>query len=30
MAKQLLDTNGKELGEITLAKEVFGVEPTYM
>ncbi len=27
MAKQLLNTNGEALGEITLAKEVFGVEP---
>jgi large subunit ribosomal protein L4 len=27
MAKQLLNTNGEELGEIKLAKEVFGVEP---
>lgn len=27
MTKQVLDTNGKALGEITLAKEVFGVEP---
>ena len=27
MSKQLLNTNGEALGEITLAKEVFGVEP---
>ena len=27
MTKQLLNTNGEALGEITLAKEVFGVEP---
>ena len=27
MTKQLLNTNGEKLGEITLAKEVFGVEP---
>ena len=27
MSKQLLNTNGEALGEIKLAKEVFGVEP---
>ena len=27
MTKQLLNTNGEKLGEISLAKEVFGVEP---
>ena len=27
MSKQLLNTNGEKLGEISLAKEVFGVEP---
>ena len=27
MSKQLLNTNGETLGEITLSKEVFGVEP---
>ena len=27
MAKEILSTNGEKLGEITLAKEVFGVEP---
>ncbi len=27
MAKQILDTNGKQLGEITLEKSVFGIEP---
>ena len=27
MTKQILDTNGKSLGEITLDKDVFGVEP---
>jgi large subunit ribosomal protein L4 len=27
MTKQLLNTNGEALGEITLAKEIFGVEP---
>ena len=27
MSKEILSTNGEKLGEITLAKEVFGVEP---
>ncbi|MBP3820805.1 50S ribosomal protein L4 [bacterium] len=27
MSKEILNTNGEKLGEITLAKEVFGVEP---
>lgn len=27
MSKEILDTNGKKLGEITLEKSVFGVEP---
>ena len=27
MAKELLDTNGEKLGDITLDKKVFGVEP---
>ena len=27
MTKQLMNTNGESLGEISLAKEVFGVEP---
>ena len=27
MSKEILGTNGEKLGEITLAKEVFGVEP---
>jgi large subunit ribosomal protein L4 len=27
MTKEILSTNGEKLGEITLAKEVFGVEP---
>jgi large subunit ribosomal protein L4 len=27
MAKEILDTNGKSLGEITLDKGVFGIEP---
>ena len=27
MSKQILSTNGEKLGEITLNKEVFGIEP---
>ena len=27
MSKEILSTNGEKLGEITLNKEVFGVEP---
>ena len=27
MSKEILNTNGEKLGEITLSKEVFGVEP---
>ncbi|MCD8378674.1 MAG: 50S ribosomal protein L4 [Candidatus Gastranaerophilales bacterium] len=27
MSKQILSTNGEKLGEITLSKEVFGIEP---
>ena len=27
MSKEILSTNGEKLGEITLSKEVFGVEP---
>ena len=27
MSKEILSTNGQKLGEITLSKEVFGVEP---
>lgn len=27
MSKQILNTNGEELGEITLNKDVFGIEP---